>query len=199
LRRREGARGLLDLASPPDRNVAAQPPLSSTLRRSASIRSTTLERSSFSLGASMVLPATLRLKVRLETRGLATFCKKTGGRGLHVVTPLLVKEKDRLGWDETKAFAQAICSAMAGDSPNRYLLNMSKKQRTGRIFLDYLRNGRMSTAVAPLSPRMRPGAPVSMPLPWSQVLSPFATTVLHHAHSTWTAHQKQAMARLRRC
>jgi bifunctional non-homologous end joining protein LigD len=119
----------------------------------------------------MVLPATLRLKVRLETRGLATFCKKTGGRGLHVVTPLLVKEKDRLGWDETKAFAQAICSAMAGDSPNRYLLNMSKKQRTGRIFLDYLRNGRMSTAVAPLSLRMRPGAPVSMPLPWSQVRS----------------------------
>jgi bifunctional non-homologous end joining protein LigD len=116
-----------------------------------------------------VIAAAKELKERLEALGFVTFCKTTGGKGLHVVTPLTVKEKDGLGWDEAKAFAQAVCSAMAQGSPDKYLLNMSKKLRTGKIFLDYLRNDRMSTAVAPLSPRMRPGAPVSMPVHWSQV------------------------------
>jgi bifunctional non-homologous end joining protein LigD len=112
------------------------------------------------------IAAAREIRERLEKLGLVCFCKTTGGKGLHVVTPI---KAEGLDWPAAKAFAQSVCKAMAADTPGRYLVNMSKAARTGRIFLDYLRNDRMSTAVAPLSPRGRPGAPVSMPLNWSQV------------------------------
>ncbi|MGB8398848.1 DNA ligase D, partial [Bradyrhizobium sp.] len=118
---------------------------------------------------SEVIAAALDMRQRLTAVGLESFCKTTGGKGLHVVTPLLHGAKDRVTWKEAKAFAQGICQWMANDDPARYLLNMSKSQRKGKIFLDYLRNDRMSTAVAVLSPRARAGATVSMPLSWAQL------------------------------
>ena len=116
-----------------------------------------------------VVEAAIELRERLEKLGLVAFCKTTGGKGLHVVTPFTVSRSTRLGWSEAKAVAREICERMAADSPKKYLVTMTKKERTGRIFLDYLRNDRMATAVAPLSPRGRAGAPVSMPLTWNQV------------------------------
>ena len=116
-----------------------------------------------------VIEAAKEMRQRLDDVGMESFCKTTGGKGLHVVVPLLYGTRDKVSWKEAKAFAQTICRAMADDDPERYLLNMSKRMRNGRIFLDYLRNDRLSTAVAPLSPRAREGATVSMPLTWAQV------------------------------
>lgn len=114
-----------------------------------------------------VLDGALRVRVLLEQAGLAAFVKTSGGKGLHVVAPLRPAD----GWDAVKAFSKAIAEQMAREEPDRYVATITKAKRTGRIFIDYLRNQRGMTAVAPYSPRARPGAPVSMPLAWEE-LSP---------------------------
>lgn len=118
-----------------------------------------------------VMDAARAMRERLSGLGMESFCKTTGGKGLHVVVPLLYGARDKVDWKTAKTFAQAVCQQMASDDPERYLLNMSKKLRGGKIFLDYLRNDRMATAVSVLSPRARKGATVSMPLTWAQVRS----------------------------
>jgi bifunctional non-homologous end joining protein LigD len=121
------------------------------------------------LDFSAVMEGARELRDRLDTLGLISFCKTTGGKGLHVVTPISHTKKGNLDWPVAKAFAHEVVTQMAADSPARYLTTMAKKDRSGKIFLDYLRNDRMSTAVAVLSTRARAGATVSMPLEWTQV------------------------------
>jgi bifunctional non-homologous end joining protein LigD len=121
------------------------------------------------VGFDAVVDAAKEIRERIESLGLAAFCKTTGGKGLHVVVPLKAPKSGGPDWEAAKAFARTVCAQMEKDSPRLYLLNMAKNKRDGRIFLDYLRNDRLSTAVAVLSTRARPGATVSMPLPWSKI------------------------------
>jgi bifunctional non-homologous end joining protein LigD len=115
-----------------------------------------------------VIEAAVALRKRLKGFGLTGFCKTTGGKGLHVVTAL-ASDKKSPDWRAAKTFAQEVCRRLAADHPDRFITTMAKKDRGGRIFLDYLRNDRMATSVAPLSPRASAGATVSMPVDWPQV------------------------------
>lgn len=97
---------------------------------------------------------------------LQSFVKLTGGKGLHVVAPLSPR---RAGWDEVKQFTHQVALAFAERYPERYLAKMSKAARRGKIFIDYLRNDRGSTAIAPYSTRAKPNAPLAMPIAWSEL------------------------------
>lgn len=105
------------------------------------------------------------VRKRLSAMGLKSFVKTTGGKGLHVVVPILPEHE----WPQVKQFAHEFVLAMEKDNPRLFLTKMSKAARAGKIFLDYLRNDRGATAVAPYSPRARAGLPVAMPLSWSEL------------------------------
>ena len=109
--------------------------------------------------------ATIEVRDFLAELGLTTFLKATGGNGLHVVAPLTPK----LGWVEVKGFAKTVANALVKVRPDRYTANMAKKVRTGKIFVDYLRNQRGGTAICNYSTRARPGAPVACPLRWDEL------------------------------
>jgi bifunctional non-homologous end joining protein LigD len=112
-----------------------------------------------------VLAAAAETRQRLKDLGLESFVKTSGGKGLHVMVPI----EPELEWDRVKAFTKTITDAMAADAPDRYVATMSKQLRRGKIYVDYLRNGRGATAVAPYSTRALPGAPVSTPLQWREL------------------------------
>jgi len=121
-----------------------------------------------------VRDAAMTIRRHLEEFGFESFLKVSGGKGFHVVLPL----KPKAGWDRVKDFARDFAKAMEHAEPKLYTATLSKKARRGRIFIDYLRNGRGATAIAPYSTRARPGATVAMPVPWEEIgaLKPDAFT-----------------------
>jgi bifunctional non-homologous end joining protein LigD len=140
-----------------------------------------------------VIEAAFELREALTALELVPFVKTTGGKGLHVVVPLV----PRAGWSEVKGFTKHVAETLERLAPERYVANMSKAKRRGRIFVDYLRNGEGATAVLPYSPRARPGAPVAMPIDWKDLPSvdPMAFTVA--TVDKWISRRRDPWARMR--
>ncbi len=112
-----------------------------------------------------VIDAAHLLRERLDAIGVTSFPKLTGGKGLHLVVPLV----PRAAWDRVKEFARTVAESVARDHPGQFTSNMAKSRRQGRIFIDYLRNGRGATAVCSYSTRARAGAPVAVPISWDEL------------------------------
>jgi bifunctional non-homologous end joining protein LigD len=121
--------------------------------------------------------AAFELRGHLHALGLTSFVKTTGGKGLHVTVPV----KRGLSWDDHKEFTKLVSESFEATAPERFTTNMAKRARKGRIFLDYLRNGRNATFIAPYSPRARDGATVAVPITWEELaagVDPLAFTTL---------------------
>ena len=112
-----------------------------------------------------VVAAARLIKERLESLKLASFVKTTGGKGLHVVCAI----EPTMTWDAAKEFAGGVAHAVVKEEPSRFVATMTKAKRKGKIFIDWFRNGRGATFIAPYSPRSRPGAPVAMPVEWDEL------------------------------
>ncbi|SIT43422.1 Multifunctional non-homologous end joining protein LigD (Includes: 3'-phosphoesterase; DNA ligase D; DNA repair polymerase) [Paraburkholderia piptadeniae] len=117
------------------------------------------------LGWKRMIEAAQLTRELLKELGLASFCKTSGGKGLHVVVPIA----KQLGWDDVKAFSQAVAQHMANALPKHFAAKMGAQNRKGKIFVDYLRNNRGSSTVCAYSLRARPGLGVSVPLAWDEV------------------------------
>jgi bifunctional non-homologous end joining protein LigD len=117
------------------------------------------------VGFGAVKDAARTIRDRLASAGLESFPLLTGGKGVHVVAPLAPTR----GWEEVKAFARGLAEALAAAEPERFIAKASKAARHGKIFIDWMRNERGATAIAPLSPRARAGAPVAAPLRWNEL------------------------------
>ena len=117
------------------------------------------------IGWKALTAATAEVKERLKQLGLESFLKSTGGNGLHVVVPIRAQNP----WPVVKEFAHNLVLAMERDASDLYLTRMTKAARKGKIYLDYLRNERGATSIAPYSPRARSGVPVAVPLNWAEL------------------------------
>ena len=112
-----------------------------------------------------VVEAGFEVRDFLGELGFTPFARTTGGKGLHIV----IEIERHSEWDEFKGFSQAVVQALAARAPQRYTANMSKKERRGRIFIDYLRNGRSATAATSYTLRAREGCPASANLTWDEL------------------------------
>jgi bifunctional non-homologous end joining protein LigD len=112
-----------------------------------------------------VVKAAMEVRQQLQRLSLESFCRTTGGKGLHVVVPL----EPKAHWDVVKPFCRAFAETMSQEQPQRYLPTLKKVDRRGKILIDWLRNGMGATAVASYCPRARPGATVATPLSWEEV------------------------------
>lgn len=130
---------------------------------------------------SAVAEAALDVRARLKRLGLESFLKTTGGKGLHIVAPILPE----LDFAQLKETAHHFVLAMERSNPGRYLTKMTKAARKGKIYLDYLRNERGATAVAPFSPRARPGVQVSVPLDWKELAADLRPVFAVEAFASW--------------
>jgi bifunctional non-homologous end joining protein LigD len=127
------------------------------------------------------------VKERLEQLRLESYVKTTGGKGLHVVAPI----RPTLGWEQIKAFTRALTLHMEQDNSQLYISKMTKAARKNKIFVDYLRNDREATAVAPYSSRARLGMSAALPLEWAELKGSKAPKFLIAEFASWSDRLKK--------
>jgi bifunctional non-homologous end joining protein LigD len=141
-----------------------------------------------------VIDCALRLREIFTAAKLESFVKTTGGKGLHVCLPI----EPELEWPEIKAFCKELVEALVRESPNAYVSTVSKAERKGKIFIDYLRNARGATFIAPYSTRARANAPIAVPLEWDELDASFrpGQVTLRNVQTYLTEHKKDPFARM---